>query len=177
MLRARLILAAVVLFGTVGATPGSILFADLEGAPIPATAVGKHYCHDFDWPAIHCFRAPAALEAAVRRYLDHYEPATDDRSSAQVSGDSMAVLATKYVKVFQYATFAGSLAYLSQDYSNLHDIGWGDRISSYIVYNSASGEFYTNPGWGGAIDYFCCNQAVGSLSSTFDNQISALDMN
>ena len=175
----RLIGAAVMLLCSVGATPPSIITADLEGAPIHAAAVGEHLCHDFDWPRIHCYRTAAALDAAVRSHVrsDAEASSRQVRASVDASVEESTLLATKYVKIFQYSAYAGNLAYLSRDYLNLDDIGWGDKISSYVVYNSASGEFYVNPGYGGAIDYFCCNQSLANLTSLFDNQISALNMN
>ncbi len=143
-----------------------VLVAELEGVPIPATAAGEYFCHDFDYPLIRCFRSGDALEAAVeaRGVTTTLGSETLDLSTTAVS----------YVKIYDYTSYAGSYAYISQDYSYLGDIGWNDRISSYIALNSETGAFYTNGGYGGTIDYFCCNEGVPSLSSTFNNQISSV---
>ena len=39
--------------------------ADLEGVPIPAAAISKYYCDDFDFPRIHCFTSPVELDASL----------------------------------------------------------------------------------------------------------------
>ena len=140
------------------------LTAHLEGAPIPATSAGSYFCHDFTYPVIECFHTGDALEAAVALLLDG--------TAAELS--AMGITATSYVKVYEYGAYAGNYAYLSQDYSYLGDIGWNDRISSYIALNSETGAFYTNAAYGGTIDYFCCNQNVANVGSTFDNQISSV---
>lgn len=168
-----LALAFLVVIGTLGAAPASRATADLEGEPLAATSAGDHFCHDFDWPRIHCFRTAQALDAGVQHWL---RPRVDGPEAIREEFTA-SVAASGYVKIFQYGLYAGNLAYLSRDYSNLDEIGWGDKISSYIVYNSAAGEFYVNPGYGGAIDYYCCNQSVAALSSTFDNKFSAFDLN
>ncbi len=147
-------------------TNAEILVAELEGMPIPATSAGDYFCHDFDYPVIHCFRTEAALEAAVSTSLSS--------AVAESSDGTLTIAAVSYVRVWEYASYAGNNAYLSQDYSNLADIGWNDRISSYWALNSETGAFYTDGAYGGYIDYFCCNQKVASLDSTFDNRISSV---
>jgi hypothetical protein len=178
MPRAHLLLAAVVAFGSTAAAAPTAVTADVEGRAIPAAQVAEYHCHDFDWPRIHCFRTEAALDAAVRPFVGG-GGAGNTPATLSLDGEetTTASPATRYVKVFQYGAFAGNIAYLSRDYLNLDEIGWGDKISSYVVYGSASGEFYNNPGWGGAIDYYCCNQSMAALSSIYDNQFSAFDLN
>ena len=178
MSRARLALAALILAVNVGAGSASEVTADLEGQPIPRTSVGDHYCHDFDWPRIHCYGSEAGLEDAVAPYVGAHEAAVTGWRAAPLGSDGSQAAArlVGYVKVFQLATFAGSIAYLSRSYPNLGEIGWSDRISSYIVYGGASGELYTDLNYSGAIDYFCCGQSVASLSSTFDDKFSSLNL-
>ncbi len=147
-------------------TNDAILVAELEGMPIPVTSVGDYFCHDFDYPVIHCFRTEAALEEAVSNALSS--------AVAESSDGTLTIAAVSYVRVWEYASYAGNNAYLSQDYANLADIGWNDRISSYWALNSETGAFYTDGFYGGYIDYFCCNEKVSSLSSTFDNRISSV---
>lgn len=176
MSRARLLLAGLLLVGTTGATPGSPIRAELDGETIAPAAVGDHYCHDFDWPQIRCFTTAAALEAAVRNHLRD-KGAVGAAMTMSLSTAPVTASATKYVKVFELGAFAGNIAFLSRDYPDLNSIGWGDKISSYIVYNNASGEFYTHWWYSGAIDYYCCNQSVAALSSTYDDQFSSFDLN
>ena len=147
-----------------GANADSAIFvADLEGTPIPATSVGDYYCHDFDYPFVHCFATAVRLEKVVEGVLG---PSSDP--------SVLGAAAVSYVKIYDYASYAGSLAYISQTYGNLGDIGWNDRISSYIALNRETGAFYTDSWYSGSIDYFCCNQGVASLSSTFDNRITSV---
>lgn len=158
-------LSAMPMLAAPASAESPVLIAELEGQPIPATSAGDYYCHDFDYPVIHCFRTADALERSVEGLT-----AVVGADSATIAGTT----AVSYVKIYDYASYAGNYAYISQDYSQLGDIGWNDRISSYIALNSETGAFYTNAGFGGTIDYFCCNQGVASLSSTFNNQISSV---
>jgi hypothetical protein len=129
--------------------PGSApLVADLEGQPLELARVGTLYCHDFDFPRIHCFRTAAALTTAVTPVL--------------------ATSSVNYVLIFDYTTYAGAYMYISQDYSILAVIGWNDRISSFKAVNSQSGTFYGDWLYGGSQYGFCCNQNVSSLGSYND---------
>jgi len=130
--------------------PRDELSADVDGKPIPTTDVGKWYCHDFDYPVIHCFTEPAKLDAST-------EVATS------------ALASVNYVLVFEFTTYQGAFMYMSEDYSILALIGWNDRISSFQVKNSQSGAFWTDWLYSGTRYNFCCNQNVGSLGSYNDS--------
>ena len=41
------------------------LRADLDGRPIDPAQASSYFCHDFEFPQIHCFSTPFELEAAV----------------------------------------------------------------------------------------------------------------
>ena len=38
---------------------------DLDGRPLNPAQSSSYYCHDFDFPQIHCFDTPGELEAVV----------------------------------------------------------------------------------------------------------------
>jgi hypothetical protein len=141
---------------TLAAQPPAELSADLAGRPIELVSVGRYYCHDFDYPRIHCFRTPADLSAAM-------EP---------LAG-LLAATSTNYVLIFDFPAYAGSYMYVSQDYAILAFIGWNDRIGSFKAQNHESGLFYTDWLYGGSTYSFCCNQNVASLGS-FDNTFSSV---
>lgn len=124
------------------------LTADLDGKPIELVEVGNWYCHDFDYPAIHCF-----------------SNSKDVMASPQVA---LAAADVNYVIVYEFTTFQGGFMYMSQNYSILGLIGWSDRISSFQVTNSMSGAFWTDWLYTGTRYNFCCNQSVGSLGSFND---------
>ena len=157
------VLAVVLLAITVGpaaaSTPAEpadpvarvVLVADLEGVPIPLVAVGKYHCNDFDFPAIHCFNAPAALGASVDVQIQ----------LGLLSG-------TDYVQIYQDAWFGGPSMVVSQDYAVLATLGWNDRISSFKGKNFQTGTFYTDWFAGGTAYGFCCNQQVSSLGAYND---------
>jgi hypothetical protein len=133
------------------------LRADLEGAPIRLADVGRHFCHDLDAPAIHCFPDLETLDAVVA-----------ERS--KTSG----VLAAAYVQVFVNRDYGGASAYLSANYPNLGTIGWNDRISSYKVLISGSGEFREHANYVGAIDEFCCTQWVTYVGDYYNDKFSSV---
>ena len=135
---------------------GVQLTADLDGKPIELGVVGDWNCHDFAYPAIHCFSDPGALEARV--------------------GEILAVTAVVYVTVYDQTTYAGSYMHMSEDYTVLAVVGWNDRISSLRGKNSESGHFYTDWFNSGTAWSFCCNQQFSSLGS-FDNSFSSVHRN
>src|SRR5439155_27186001 len=63
------------------------LQADLDGKPLKPVEVGRYYCHDFDYPRIHCFGEAAELEAAVDRIV---RGSTDSGSIQTASSDASA---------------------------------------------------------------------------------------
>ena len=139
------------------ASAGDRLRADLEGTSIPLADVGKHFCHDLDAPAIHCFADLATLDAAV--------------ASRKATG--VGALAVSYVQVFADRDYGGPAAYLSASYSNLGTIGWNDRISSYKVLISGSGEFREHINFVGEIDTFCCTQRVTYVGDSLNDKYSS----
>jgi hypothetical protein len=131
-------------------TPTPIV-ADVEGRPIKSALIPTFYCHDFDFPAIHCFRSPASLQAAKTT-----------RSRLQ-SGPSVNFGVNDYVTIFDGANYTGGFMDVSQNYDVLFWIGWNDRISSFKARNSASGSFWTDWFHSGTGRNFCCNTNVNSL--------------
>ena len=140
------------------------LRADLEGRPIDPAQASSYFCHDFDFPQIHCFSTPSELEATVAE--------TGQLSSQDVV--IAAVGASDYVTIYSSPGYAGSFAHLSQNYDALATIGWNDTISSYKARNSRTGAFYEHWFAGGARRTFCCNQNVPSLPSGVDNTFSSV---
>jgi hypothetical protein len=141
------------------------LRADLDGRPIQAERASAYYCHDFEYPQIHCFSSPEALEAFV------------DGDVPGLSGTSVvaATLSSSvYVTVYSGGSFSGTFAHLSQNYDALATIGWNDTISSYKARNGRSGTFYEHWFSGGVATSFCCNQLVPSLSASKNNTFSSV---
>ena len=147
------------------------IIADLEGRVIASTEVGEYHCHDFDFPRIHCFTSSAELEAAVAAL--GVDPGPQEPASMG-SGDGLGILATNYVRIFADASFGGSSAYLSANYSDLSSIGWNDRISSFYGLNSARGEFWEHKGYTGFVYGFCCNQQVSYVGDAYNDKFSSV---
>ncbi len=156
--------------GTASAAQGG-LRADLDGIPIALVQVGSWYCHDFDYPAIHCFSDPDRLEAAVGSILGDSR-----RSAAGEPSAPFAATAINYVLVFEFTSYAGAYMYMSQDYTVLGTIGWNDRISSFWGLNNELGVFWTDWFYTGSRYAFCCNTHVPSLGS-YDNSFSSVFRN
>jgi hypothetical protein len=139
------------------------LTADLDGRPIKTQSVGAYYCHDFDYPHIHCYSTPAALEAEV--------------GSGETGTYVMTAGASDYLTVYSEPMFGGSYAHLAQNYDGLWAIGWNDRISSFKVRNNASGWFFQDWYGGGWKYAFCCDAQATGLSGSYDNQFSSVYRN
>lgn len=141
---------------------GVTITADLDGRAISPAWAGEYYCHDLDFPRIHCFRTQSALDTAVSALGIGplaFQP--------QTSG-------VTYVRIFVDEGFSGASAYLSQDYTNLGTIGWNDKITSFIVVNSQSGRFYTDSYYTGTNYFFCCNSWVANVGETFNDKFSSV---
>lgn len=163
-----LAIIAGLVFGSPAAAASSSVAdmrADLDGRPIKLVDVGNWFCHDFDFPQIHCFTSATRLEAAVSVM----------RSSA---GDRTTLAAAygpnDYVTIYSEPSYGGSYAHLSTNYDQLWVIGWNDRISSFKVRNNAQGRFYSNWFAGGTVYSFCCNSTVPWMTSTYDNTFSSV---
>jgi hypothetical protein len=152
---------------TASARPTSdpTMSADLDGKRIALIEIGNYYCHDLDFPAIHCFSEPEALESEMH---------VADSAAGGRAGESAAAAGTGvYATVYEYTTFQGSYMHMSQNYTCLACIGWNDRISSYIAKNWQSGSFYGEWFYGGTVYGFCCNQQITGLGG-FDNTFSSV---
>lgn len=135
--------------------------ADLDGRPIAARDVSKYYCHDFDFPRIHCYLTGQGLNAAL--------------GAPQLS--PMTAPPGTWVTVYSDATYAGNWFYLSHNYDNLGDIGWNDVISSFRVQVGFSGVFTQNA-WGSGWQYnWCCYQTVPYVGSAYNDQFSSFYSN
>jgi hypothetical protein len=133
--------------------------ADLDGRPINPRLTSRYYCHDLDFPVIHCSRTTAARDASVR---------------TAVAGSISALSAADYLVIYDGPNFSGTSMVVSQNYDALFGIGWNDRISSYRGLNSASGRLWTDWFASGTLRTFCCNTLVATLPAGLDNAFSSV---
>ena len=148
--------------GVAQASPsGPQVRADVEGRQIKPSEIAAHFCHDFDFPRIHCFETAARLEAATQST----SPGTFSAAAAFGPND--------YVTVYSGPTFSGTYAHLSQNYDALFAIGWNDQISSYKGRNNVSGTFWSDWYANGRATNFCCNVQITSLGG-LDNTFSSV---
>lgn len=144
---------------TAAASGAPSIRADLEGRPIKVAEISSFFCHDFSFPAIHCFGTPDALEAAI------------DIPSGAITA---AFGPSDYVTIYAEPSYGGSYMHLSQNYDTLFWIGWNDRISSFKARNSASGTFWSDWSATGHATDFCCNQTVPYLLPSIDNTFTSV---
>jgi hypothetical protein len=148
----------------VSAGQGSRLTADLEGRPIAASSSSGYFCHDFDFPRIHCFRTAAALNAAIG-----IQPAR----SVRLLAAAPATPAGTWVTVYSDASYAGSFAYLSHNYDKLGDIGWNDIISSFRVQATFNGRFARDTFGAGWQYFWYAGQNIPYVGSSYNDQFSS----
>lgn len=153
------------LLGSPVAAQEAHLRADLDGRPIRAETASAYFCHDFDYPEIHCFSSPGALEASMKERVP-------ELSKASVV--AAAVGPSDYLTIYSGGSYSGTFAHLSQNYDALVTIGWNDTISSYKARNGRSGIFYEHWFAGGVATAFCCNQWVPSLPASKNNTFSSV---
>jgi hypothetical protein len=157
------ILSATAVFGASRprAEPTTVI-ADVDGRPIKIAQIATFWCHDFDYPKIHCFRSAKDLEEAkVTQFV-------------ALAAVSPSFAAGDYVTIFDGQVYTGGAIDLSQSYDALWSIGWNDRVSSYKGRNSVSGKFWTDWYSSGTARSFCCNANVSSLPGNLDNAFSSV---
>jgi hypothetical protein len=156
-----------------GADTVDELRADLDGKPIELVEVGKWYCHDLDYPAIHCFSDPAVLEEKMVDRAEIRNAPIGRFADARADNQLLAATGSVYVTVYEFTTYQGAYMHMAQDYSMLSVIGWNDRISSFVAKNGQSGVFWTDWLYTGTRFSFCCNGQFGSLGG-FNDSFSSL---
>jgi hypothetical protein len=139
-----------------------VVVADLDGTAIPVSSIPGHHCHDWAFPAIHCF---ATADARNRSLVD---------AEGSNKAGAVGVAATSYAIVFGGTSYGGASMTISQDYDTLVVVGWNDRIRSFKGLNSGRGIFWTDWYATGSSLSFCCNVNDPSLPSTFDQQITSV---
>ncbi len=154
-------LGVTALIGWPAGTSGADITADLNGRAIAPEHIADYYCHDLDFPKIHCFASERELDVAVA-----------GRGIGPFAADGL--LGVTYVHVFVNSSFGGASAYLANDYVNLGSIGWNDRISSFVALNSQSGRLYDDAYYGGSSYFFCCNISVAYVGDAFNDTFSSV---
>jgi hypothetical protein len=147
-----------VIFGASRSGQQATVVADVDGHPIKPALTSTYYCHDFEFPKIHCFHSAESLKAA----------------EAKLAKVTPYFGANDYVTIFDGPNYSGAFMDVSQNYDVLFSIGWNDRISSFKARNSASGVFWTDWFASGTGLTFCCNSNVSSLPSNIDNAFSSM---
>lgn len=143
---------------------GGQITADLEGRPIAVSEIPDWFCHDLDFPQIHCYRTPAKLEHAL-----------DLRITAALAGEVGTRAVIPYVIVYRDATYAGPNTAIAQPYDDLGLIGWNDMISSFKAVNGLSGHFATDARNSGRLyPGFCCNVQVSYVGDAWNDQFSSV---
>lgn len=148
------------------ATSPSPVVADVEGQPIGVDQIHDFYCHDRDFPRVHCFRTSGGLARALA--APRLAPASSQLAASPAAGTG------DYVIIYAGQYLSGSYMVVSQDYDTLVIVGWNDHIRSFTALNGASGAFYTDWFGGGYRLAFCCNASTRYLSSTFDQTITSV---
>jgi hypothetical protein len=166
-MRGRLVsvIVGVLVVSTVlgGSANAGRLSARLGETDISLAQAGTLSCHDFDYPVLHCFATPEALERDVTQRV---------RTNAVPA----AVAATGYVTSWEHAGYAGSQMTLSADQPWLGSIGWNDRISSFKSFG-ASGRFLENSPGSGFVYFFGSSSQISFLSNYYNDKFSAFDIN
>lgn len=131
---------------------------------VPISDVLNYHCHDVSFPKLSCFTSATDRD--------------QDLAATSFGGALTGVqsLGSGYVIAYVHASYAGSSVILSQDYSNLGNIGWNDVISSYKVYTTSTGAFYQHAGYGGIVKYYCCLTNVTYVGDAYNDIFSAFNL-
>ena len=170
-LRRRLGLAVVLALGSVYlVTPGvqaqqPEVRADLDGRPINPARSSSYFCHDFDFPQIHCFSTPGRLEAAMA------QPA-----SASLQGGLAAAFGPNdYVTVYSSRPAMRARSPTCPRTTTSWPRSAGMTRSAHIGHGTTEkGPSIEHWFAGGSTKKFCCNQNVPSLPAGVDNSFSSV---
>ncbi len=141
------------------ASPTSAL-ADVDGRVISIDQIPDWYCHDLDFPHIHCFATATELQRAL---ADHV-------AAAPVGATASA----PYLNIYDNADWSGAYTAISQPYNDLRTIGWNDRISSFKALNGVAGHFATDIYNSGYYYFFCCNQQTTYVGDAWNDTFSSV---
>jgi hypothetical protein len=163
------------LLATVSAAPGTArsgstaqpLLATLDGQQVPIAVAAQYHCHDLIAGQLTCFSSPEERDEAV---------ALLGPQGSTAAGETMPLSPNGYLMAYVDILYGGGSVVLSHDYDNLGDIGWNDRISSYRVYTSLGGVFYTNANLRGDYQSFCCFADVSYVGDFFNDKFSSIDL-
>ncbi len=139
--------------------PGPVV-ADLAGHTIAVGEIPHWYCHDLDFPRIHCFATAAELEHALATH-----------QSARPAGTAGASID---LAIYADANWQGGTTVISQAYPDLGTIGWNDKISSFKVLNGVAGHFATDIYNSGAYDYFAPYQLTTYVGNAWNDTFSSV---
>ncbi len=139
--------------------PGPVV-ADLAGHTIAVGEIPHWYCHDLDFPRIHCFATAAELEHALATH-----------QSARPAGTAGASID---LAICADANWQGGTTVISQAYPDLGTIGWNDKISSFKVLNGVAGHFATDIYNSGAYDYFAPYQLTTYVGNAWNDTFSSV---
>ena len=142
---------------------GATVAPDLDGRPIAVSEISYWYCHDLDYPRIHCFRSPVDLTRVLT--TRGTRPRTD------AVGMSTALV---YVIAYRDAGYLGPSIAISRDYDDLRTIGWNDVISSFKAVNGLYGHFAVDIYNGGRTYPFCCNVSASYVGDAWNDQFSSV---
>jgi hypothetical protein len=168
----RVSIALVALMVVTGAAAGgavakgprdNTIVADLDGRRISVSEIPDWFCHDLDFPLIHCYTTAAQLDAALH-----------DAASG-LAGLAAGAAGMPYVYVYGDAGTLGPAYAVSQAWDNLSSIGWNDKISSFKALNGLSGHFATDAYNSGRLyPTFCCNTVVTYVGDFWNDQFSSV---
>jgi hypothetical protein len=149
------------------ASPGQALLATLDGGQVPLAVAAQYHCHDLIAGQLTCFSNPEQRDEAV---------ALLGPQGSTAAGETMPLSPNGYVVAYVDASYRGGSVVLSHDYDNLGDIGWNDRISSYLVYTTMQGTFSTDAYQNGSHQSFCCLLPVAYVGDFFNDRFSSVDI-
>jgi hypothetical protein len=145
-----------------------------EGQPIPVGKMVGLHCDDVAYPVIHCFRTAAERDADAGIDTTSWtgSNAIASLSNGPRSDSGLAPQATStqvYVVWYDDINYGGGSYATTINWSNLGDINWNDRISSYKQPNSGWARFYRDSNYGSIYSESTYIGASISYVGNYDN--------
>jgi hypothetical protein len=133
----------------------------LDGEPVSVRQAGQHHC--IAGVRLECYSSHTARDRALH-------------AARENAASGASALTSGYVIAYVDASFGGASIVLTQDYSDLSTIGWNDKISSYKVFTSLTGSFWTAANYSGVRQTYCCFTNVSYVGNSVNDTFSSFDL-
>lgn len=175
----RLLLAgtAAALLGMLILTPTGVsatdanLHAEMDGQFIAIKRIPTLHCHDAAYPEVRCFVSELQRD---KDFASSMAPTASLGAQVAPTSETLATLAVTYVIWYDNANYGGGSFQTANSWSNMVDISWNDRISSFKAYNNGRPKWFQDSDYGGWWTMWGTNVWLSYVGDAFNDQFTSV---